>query len=629
MKISNRLRMRLHITAICTTRAFSKLLKSFLSLKIKTKLLVTYISVILTITIAIGSITLYTSTRIIENNTEELSGQLVKQVAENIEYNAKDLSNLIYNVIRNEDIKDILMEREEAIDEFNYPVKQRKVSQTVGEMLGANRYINSVCIKSQKEKLFWWENDSAGLSRKRLDRQTVENTLATISGDLDKADNGMLWVASGTEGNQVFFARNMIDEKNLTNKLGIIVFSIDSSFFKVLESDQSMIKERNIVIFDKFNDTLVINNILNDEELRQLAEDKRFFNSPGDSQKVKFGGEWYIATKVEKDGLRFKVFCFIPAAEVAKNSKFLKSLILFICLGAIIFAVFIVYILSSNITKNISFLEKSMRRVETGDFNIRIKPASYDEIGLLGLRFNYMSNKINELVNTVYKERLAKQQAEFQVLQSQINPHFLYNTLGSIKWLARMKSQEDIEKMVTSLIELLKTSISNKSEYQTVEEEINYVKSYLLLQRIRYEDRFRDEYQVDASVRNCRILKFILQPLVENALYHGIEMSKNNGVITIRAFEEGRGIKLEVEDNGVGMTRDKVEEILSDGYKKIYPGLNSIGVKNVNERIRLYFGVQYGLNFTSSVGDGTKVEVTLPYLDDASEGMENDKDHGC
>lgn len=181
--------------------------------------------------------------------------------------------------------------------------------------------------------------------------------------------------------------------------------------------------------------------------------------------------------------------------------------------------------------------------------------------------------------------------------------------------------------MVTVLIELLKTTVKKKGRYQTVNDEISYIKNYLMLQKFRFEDRFCVEFQLEAAVENCYILNFMLQPLVENALYHGIRMTDGNGMLWIRVYRSGEALKLEVEDNGVGMTKETIEKILSSEQKKTYPGMNSIGVRNVNERIKLYFGEEYGLKYTSGEEHGTKVEIVLPFIVDMNEVKKHDEGH--
>jgi sensor histidine kinase YesM len=189
---------------------------------------------------------------------------------------------------------------------------------------------------------------------------------------------------------------------------------------------------------------------------------------------------------------RWKVVCVLPLAYLLRHEGSTRIAVILVSLSSLLFSVALSLGLSSGITKNIKALERSMRSIETGDFNIRIEPHSLDEVGLLGLRFNLMANKIDELVNSVYRERLAKKEMEFKALQAQINPHFLYNTLGSIKWLARKNGGDSVETMISTLIKLLRFSVSIRIHLGGGGARVRF--HYLLLQKLRYEDRFSFEF---------------------------------------------------------------------------------------------------------------------------------------
>ena len=176
-----------------------------------------------------------------------------------------------------------------------------------------------------------------------------------------------------------------------------------------------------------------------------------------------------------------------------------------------------------------------------------------------------------------------------------------------------MQGQKKIEDMVDSLIYILRTSVKG-DKYITVDEELLYINKYFYLQKIRFEDRFQMIYNIDENIRSCYILQFILQPIVENAIYHGLEISKGNGIITINGYSRDKTIILEVVDNGVGMTEEQIKEIINDDDTK-YSGLNSIGIANVDKRIKMYFGTTYGITINSELDKGTTVSIALPYIE--------------
>ena len=254
--------------------------------------------------------------------------------------------------------------------------------------------------------------------------------------------------------------------------------------------------------------------------------------------------------------------------------------------------------------------------MEEGNLSVHIQPVSYDEVGMLALRFNYMVGKISDLIQDVSDERLRLQAKEFELLQTQINPHFLYNTLGSIKCIAQLNQQYDIEKMITCLIEILKTALSMKGKNCHLNEELSYVDNYIQLQKIRYANSFTVVYDIAEDTEDLCIVGFILQPLVENALLHGLELNKPDGCITIKSRIVNESLMIWISDNGVGMTAETITAVMTY-HENTKKNLNNIGIKNVEERIKYSFGEKYGLRFHSAPGKGTTVEIRLPVLQTA------------
>ena len=221
-----------------------------------------------------------------------------------------------------------------------------------------------------------------------------------------------------------------------------------------------------------------------------------------------------------------------------------------------------------------------------------------------------MTRKIQKLMEQSEKEQKAKRRYELKVLQSQINPHFLYNTLDSIIWMAEWGKNQEVVKMTSSLARLLRRSISNEQEVVTIEEEIDYTEAYLTIQKMRYQDKLEYEIEAEPDIRKEETVKLVLQPVVENAIYHGIKYKDGKGLIQIRGFREGGDIILQVEDDGRGMDQDTLEHIFEKHVRDTKS--NGVGLQNVHERIRLYYGAAYGLSFESEPGKGTVVTIRLP-----------------
>lgn len=279
----------------------------------------------------------------------------------------------------------------------------------------------------------------------------------------------------------------------------------------------------------------------------------------------------------------------------------------------LIFAIFLSSVLTRSLTKPISMLQNLMKDAEDGKLDVRFESPYDDEIHRLGMSFNTMIDSINHLLELVYVEQREKREAELRAFQAQIKPHFLYNTLDTINWMAVEYDADDIVEVVESLTNLFRISLSKGNEWISLENEVKHVTSYLTIQKVRYEDKFNYTLEEDASLMQLRVVKLIIQPLVENAIYHGIKGIDRQGMIHIRIYEGEDVIYIEVEDNGMGMDEAKTAH-----FNQIFRGeaLRSeeygIGLFNVNERIKLNFGEVYGLSMESKQDKGTKVIIKHP-----------------
>ncbi|MDU4696023.1 MAG: sensor histidine kinase [Paenibacillus sp.] len=281
----------------------------------------------------------------------------------------------------------------------------------------------------------------------------------------------------------------------------------------------------------------------------------------------------------------------------------------FLPLAIAIILVISIYV-SARISQPIRKLERSVQMVERGDFGTNVYVSGAYEVEQLSKRFNLMLRRIRELMDQIIQEQEAKRKSELDVLQSQINPHFLYNTLNSVTRLAELGRNEEVVKTITSLSRFFRISLSKGKHVISVQDELEHVRHYLIIQTIRFKNKFRYEIEADEAALKCTTLKLILQPLVENAIHHGIETSAEQGFIYVEARLEGEHLIFRIRDNGIGMTTDTVEKLFR-GTLRSESG-SGVGVRNVQERIELYYGAGYGLHFDSEPEEGTTVTITIP-----------------
>lgn len=306
----------------------------------------------------------------------------------------------------------------------------------------------------------------------------------------------------------------------------------------------------------------------------------------------------------------------INLRKLTNDSRIMGIYFIVLIFASLIVSIFMASIISLSIAHPIKDLRTLMKIVESGDLSVRMEHIHNDDLGDLSRSFNQMIQRVQNLMEDVRNDQIKLRKAELKTLQAQINPHFLYNTLDSINWLSREKRNDDIVQMVTALTTLFRTGVSKGQDIIPVSEEIKHIESYLTIQKIRYEQKFAYELDIDESVLDCLIIKLVLQPLVENAMYHGVKMKSGKGLISIRARKINQLVLIEVSDNGAGMSEERLHAVLNEMNdqgmeieKTVY------GLKNVNDRLRIYYGESYGLRIHSVEGEGTVVTIKIPEKD--------------
>lgn len=290
------------------------------------------------------------------------------------------------------------------------------------------------------------------------------------------------------------------------------------------------------------------------------------------------------------------------------------ELSLFLLGIVVIGALFASVMISNSISKPIKQLSSITNLVAKGDLSVRSNIQNGVEVKILSDSLNIMIEKLSNLIETVKKEQTSLREAELRLLQEQINPHFLYNTLDTITWLAEAQKSNEVVEVVSSLSHYFRTSLSKGKDIVSLQEEELHVRSYLQIQKLRYEDILTYEINIPEELGQYRIPKITLQPLVENALYHGIKNKRGKGKIIITGETDGKIIILNVQDNGIGMTEERIKQVMngltqSKEYRKDFYGLY-----NVNERLNLHFGREYGISIQSTYKEGTLVTVRIPAL---------------
>lgn len=311
---------------------------------------------------------------------------------------------------------------------------------------------------------------------------------------------------------------------------------------------------------------------------------------------------WYIAQSISNEQLSIQKDAYFP-------------LLLFIIGLLFSLGIILTYTFNIMINEPIRKINNKIFQISAGDFSKNPSIESSDEIGTIGKGINILSQDVLKLIESRVADEKQKKELEFRVLQSQINPHFLYNTLNSIKWMATIQKASGIPEMTTSLARLLRNIAKGTSQMITIKEELDLLNDYITIQQYRYGGTITVNQNImSEDLYGCHIIKFTLQPIVENAIFHGIEPKSIEGIININITNiNNNKILIEIVDNGVGMSEEKINKLLTLKETTGNNSFNNIGISNVNERIKLTFGDEYGLNIKSKLNEYTNMIITIPY----------------
>lgn len=331
------------------------------------------------------------------------------------------------------------------------------------------------------------------------------------------------------------------------------------------------------------------------------------------SFEITLGGVDYICTYTTSAKSEWKMVAFIPVKEVTAKATINRNVTILATLVISGFALLVSIVISYLLTNPLSSMSKIMKQVQGGNMKVRLNVKYADEVGLLGKHFNQMLGRIDELIGEVADSRLRKQEAEMRALQSQINPHFIYNTLETIRMMAELNDDDRVSAMTYTLGQMLRYSLTKGIEVGTVGSELEHLEHYLYLQNMRFRDKFTLKLDVPEHMLGIPMLKLVLQPVVENAIYHGLEKREGPGEIGISAYNLGSDAFFVLTDNGIGMSRETVDKLNERFDKLIYDKSTKggIGLQNVNERIKLHYGDDYGLQVESRLGQGTRVIMKI------------------
>lgn len=353
--------------------------------------------------------------------------------------------------------------------------------------------------------------------------------------------------------------------------------------------------------------------IKNDKDSIEKIDEYPFFqwakHVPDNGKVYHVEGKRCLVTADMIPKLGWLMIGIMPVDELTQQGKSMIVILYAVGIVAVLVSAWINFLVAHSVTRPLRKLSKTMEQFGEGNLSVYIPIQYQDEIGMLSEEFNRMAKQIKELIDQVYREQKEKRKSELAALQAQINPHFLYNTLNSVSSLIRMECSDEAFTMIHAIGMFYRTSLSDGKTLIPVEQEIINIENYIQIQKFRYGSKIEYKIDVSSDIGREWIVKLTLQPLVENAIYHGVKELHRKGKIEIKGWREEDIIYFTVTDNGVGISKEKMEHLLEDGKgSRRY----SYGLYNIQQRLRLYFGKEYGLKIESMEGQGTIVTVIIP-----------------
>jgi two-component system sensor histidine kinase YesM len=415
-------------------------------------------------------------------------------------------------------------------------------------------------------------------------------------------------------GNYVITAGRSIIEPGTGNNLGTIIINVRVEDLNKLWMDSTLtpntkfflVDEKDNIIFSSDKDLI-------NTSIHRVIEGNADFDSFNNKEININGQKYYLMTSVS-DMSNWKVVMLVPREELFSFFGKMYGMTALTALVIIIVSVIIAIMIATGVARPLYKLNGAMREVARGNFDAEIEVGGSGEVREISLTVQKMIREIKTLIGKIYKEEEEKRVAEMNALQSQINPHFLYNTLNAIKWMANIQGASGIENVLNTLSSMFAFTAKSSCDFVPIREEIEFVQNYLKILNIRYYNKFTVDFDIDENVYEYKTLKFLLQPVIENAVFHGIEGVERKGRIRIAIYHSEGKVFFKVEDNGKGITKEVLDRIFSEEGENVHKKFNSIGIPNIQKRIRLHFGEEYGLSIQSVSNRGTTVTIVIPAM---------------
>ncbi len=568
----------------------------FKNLKIQNKIFLFFSMMILLLSVIIGSFSYIYASNIILKKTLVQSEETIEQLSQNIDHNItlinEKLSYLTYNP---------LVQKQLKMDGRNM---------TLAESNSARREMSKFMVQVYHSAILddiqiYGDHDQEYYICSRDQRIQYDQSDEYIQ--LARAAKGQNIIINDDQTKGVQIVKKITDVVTLES-LGVLRASLKRSVIQKIIDQIDFASDGTIMVLDGDSKYVVgDSSFAAPELLSQISGRSGTFEYRTNTMT-------YQVVYKKSTYTNWNTIGILPQSALRRELLPLQASTLFVTLMFLLLGLILARLLSDIIARPLGGMVTALGTLSIGDFSVRLPEDRQDEIGHLRAGFNQMIVKIETLIDDVYRKEVLKRESEFKALQAQINPHFLYNTLDTINWMARKRGMEEICNLVSAISNLMRISISNKQDFVSVKDELQYVRDYLYIQKTRYRDRIVFEISVDEKMLDQSIPKLILQPIIENSIVHGAEQVKRQTVISLKGYLENEVMIFKIEDTGKGISVEILEKIL-DGQEYFEETRNHtrLGVHAVHQRIRYLYGPTYGLTIDSVENEWTSVTIRIPF----------------
>ncbi|MFC5402550.1 sensor histidine kinase [Cohnella soli] len=550
-------------------------------------------------------------------NKKALNAQIAKSIDDNLNSMQKESLALNYNIA---DIKTFLSYKPETIDE-NYFVAEGRMNLFLISILSNNDRFDGIGLAKMDGSMMKYVNFDglATVEGSRLPASVVQQATGK-QGDssvtlLDLDQSMKYTILDRRNGSAIAVLRVLYDYNEGDKPIGLSFFTQGLTKFGEIAAKGKSSDNETLLFLSNDNRVVYSSGEIParlTDALRKIENDARK-NSPAYS--LTFGDN--VVFYNQSSAFGFKVLSFVPENVITDKLSVVQKLNVTLIVILAVAILILSFFLSNLITLPLKKLKKSFKQFETGDFDSRVSSKGEDEFAEICRSYNRMVGSVKALVTEKFELELLRRQSELEALQSKINPHFLYNTLSSIKAVIQKQDADKARQMVQDLSDVFRYTLNKGRFVVTLNEELQHIRKYLALQKHRFGDSLETSFDIDSDMLDCSILRLTIQPLVENAIVHGLEGASGRGKITISVINADALIHIYIEDNGAGIEPGKLaamNALLSEN-PEVAPhseSRNYVGIYNVNSRIKLYFGTEYGVKVLDSSPEGTTVRVTIP-----------------